>query len=56
MREVETGFPEDTTLIANSEEELSKMAEQLREVSEDKGLLINNSKTSCMNVHGEGND
>ena len=30
------------------------MAEQLRVVSKEQGLIINNSKTSCMTVHGEG--
>ena len=39
-------YADDTTLIANTKEELKAMAEHLRDVSKEYGLSLNTKKTT----------
>ena len=48
-------YADDTTIVANSKEEMEDIAEKLRQASEEMGLLINNTKTITMTIHGNGN-
>jgi len=47
-------YADDTTMIARSKEECSKMGEELTQKSKKVGLTINKSKVSAMTIHGKG--
>ena len=47
-------YADDTTLLGRNREDLSKMAEGLKEESLKFDLEINNNKTKVMKLHGKG--
>ena len=47
-------YADDTTLLGRNREDLSKMAEALKDESLKFSLEINNSKANAMKIHGEG--
>ena len=47
-------YADDTTLLARNREDLSHMAETLREESLEFRVEINNNKTNVMIMHGQG--